>query len=190
MLRKMILCSAFLMFGAVTAQAAELGISFSDKSAQLFFRQQVADHGNGRSVFSVRGLYNDRKDTELVSASFDVLGPVANTGLEIGAGIRGYFVNSGVNGDEIGAGGIGALIRFVPPGLGRRLSFGGSVYYCPEIFNILDGEGLWDAEVKASFELAPKAVAFVSYTEIEGDIEFKGERTLDKTARVGLSVGF
>ena len=189
MIKKLILSSAFLMLWAVTAQAAELAISFGDKTAQLAVRQQVADYDNGRSVFEIRGLYNDRKDTELVSASFDVLGPLADTGLEIGAGVRGYYVNSGPNSDEIGAGGIGALIRFVPPAL-PRASFSGSVYYCPEIFNTLDGEGLWDAEVRASFEIAPRATVVASYTEIEADIENQGDRTLDKTLRVGLTLGF
>lgn len=189
MIKKMILCSVFLLSGAVTAQATELAISFSDQTAQLVLRQQVADYQTGRSVVTVRGLYNDRKDTELVSASFNVLGPLANTGLEIGAGVAGYFVNSGRNSDKIGAGGIGALVRFVPPRL-DRLRFAGSIYYCPEIFNIEDGEGLWDAEFQAAFEIAPRAVAFASYTEIEAEVELQGERTLDKTLRVGLALEF
>ncbi|MCK4838058.1 MAG: hypothetical protein KAS94_04600 [Desulfobulbaceae bacterium] len=189
MLKKMILCSVFLLFGVVSAQAAELAISFSDQTAQLLLRHQVAEYQSGRSVLSVRGLYNDRKETELVSASFDVLGPLASTGLEIGAGVRGYYVTSGINHEQVGAGGIGVLVRFVPPRL-TRASFTGSLYYCPEVFNILDSEGLWDAEVKASFEIAPRAVAFASYTEIEADIEFYRDRTLDKTFRVGLSLGF
>jgi hypothetical protein len=189
MIKKLVLCSVFVVFGAVSAQAAELAISFSDQSAQLVFQQQVDNYDNGRSVFSVRGLYNDRKDTELISASFDVLGPFANTGLEIGAGVRAYYVNYGINSDKIGAGGIGVRVRFVPPRL-ARLSFTGSIYHCPEIFNTLDGEGLWDAEFKAAFEIAPRAVAFVTFTEIEADFEFQGDRTLDKTLRVGLALEF
>jgi hypothetical protein len=189
MIKKIVLGSVFLVSGAVAAQGAELAISFSDKSAQLAVRQQVGDYDNGRSFFGVRGLYNDRKDTELVSASFDVLGPLANTGLEIGAGVRGYYVNSGPAEDELGAAGLGALVRFVPPAI-PRASFSGSVYYCPEIFNALDGEGLWDAEVTAAFEIAPRATVFASYTEIEADFERQDNRTLDKTLRAGLSLGF
>jgi hypothetical protein len=189
MIGKMVLCSAFLVGGAVAAQAAELAISFSDKSAQLAVRQQVADFDNGRSFFGVRGLYNDRKDTELVSASYGVLGSLANTGLEIGAGVRGYYVNSGPRDEELGAAGLGALVRFVPPAI-PQASFSGTVYYCPEIFNVLDGEGLWDAEVSAAFEIAPRATVFATYTEIEADFDSQDNRTLDKTVRVGLSLGF
>lgn len=189
MIKKLILGSAFLLFWVVPVQSGELAVSFSDKTAQLAVRQQMDDSAGGSSVFGVRALYNDRKDTELLSVSFDVLGPLGNTGLEIGAGVRGYYVNAGGNDDEIGAGGVGGLVRFVPPTL-PKASFVGSVYYCPEVFNILDGEGLWDVEVAASFEIAPRATAFVSFTEIEADIENRGDQTLDKTLRVGLTLGF
>jgi len=172
------------------AQSAELAISFSDQTAQLSLNQQVGDYQEGRSVIGVRGLYNDDKDTELASASFDVLGPIGGTGLEIGAGVGVYYVNSGPKDDEVGAAGVGAMIRFVPPQL-PQLGFSGRIYYCPEIFNILDGEGLRDAEIKASYEIAPRATAFASYTDIEAEIEnYSGHRTLDKTLRVGISLAF
>lgn len=189
MLKKIILCSAIFTLAAVNAQAADLAISFSDKTAQLALRQQFTNYDSGRSIFGVRGLYNDSKDTELVSASFAVLGPLGNTGLEIGAGVNGYYITSGPNSDKIGAGGIGAVLLFVPPDL-PRASFTGSFNYCPEIFNTLDSDGLWEAEVIAAFEFAPRATAFASYTEIEAKIENQGERTLDKTFRVGLALGF
>ena len=112
-----------------------------------------------------------------------------DTGLEVGAGVRGYYINSGPSNEDIGAGGVGALVRLVPPVL-PKASFSVGFYYCPEILTALDGEGLWDAEFKASFEVAPRATAVVSYTEIEADIEGQGERTLDRTFRVGLTLGF
>ncbi len=192
MIKKLTLCSAFLLMSASVVQAAELAISFSDQSAQLALSQQVGDYYEGRTLFGIRGLYNDRKDTELLSGSFDVLGPVGRTGLEIGAGVGLYFVNStpGVRDDEIAAGGIGALVSFVPPDL-PRLGFSVSVYYCPEIFNFMDGEGLWDAEVEASYEIATGARAFATYTEIEAEFEnFPGDRTLDKTLRAGIALSF
>jgi hypothetical protein len=189
MFKKLTLCSLILLLSTTVAHAAELAISFSDKSAQLALNQQVGDYQEGRSVFGIRGLYNDRKDTELVSASFDVLGPIGRTGLEIGAGVRGYYVNSGLNNDELGAGGVGALIRFVVPEL-PSLSFSGKVYYCPDVFTV-DGEGLWDAEIQAAYEIAPRAAAFVTYTEIEAEFEdYRGDRTLDKTLRGGIALSF
>lgn len=192
MFKKLTLCCASLLLSAGVVQAAELAISFSDETAQLALNQQIGDYHEGRSLIGIRGLYDDDKDTELVSASFDVLGPVGATGLEIGAGVGLYYVNSspGLREDEIGAGGVGALIRFVPPQL-PKLGFSGRVYYCPEIFNTLDGEGLWDAEVEAFYEIAPRARAFVTYTEIEADLEdYRRDRTLDKTLRVGVSLSF
>ncbi|MCA1766209.1 MAG: hypothetical protein LC633_08210 [Desulfobulbaceae bacterium] len=192
MIKKLTLCSAFMLMSAGVVQAAELAISFSDQSAQLALNQEVGDYYEGRTIFGIRGLYNDRKDTELVSGSFNVLGPVGRTGLEIGAGVGLYYVNSspGARNDEIAAGGIGALVSFVPPDL-PKLGFSLGVYYCPEIFNLMDGEGLWDAEVEASYEIAPGAKAFATYTEIEAEIEnYRGDRTLDKTLRAGIALTF
>jgi len=190
MIKKLTLCSAALMLWAGMAHGAELAISFSDDTAQLALNQQIGDYQEGRSVVGVRGLYDDDKDTELASASFDVLGPIGRTGLEIGAGLGVYYVTSGPNDDETAAAGLGAIIRFVPPRV-PQLAFSTRVYYCPEIFNTMDGEGLWDAEAKASFEIAPRATAFLTYTEIEAEFEnYRGDRTLDKTLRAGISLAF
>lgn len=189
MLKKLFLGSAFLLLGVVAAQASELAISFSNKTAQLALQQQITDYDNGRSIFEVRGLYDDEEDTALVSASFDVLGPIAQTGLEIGAGIRGYYVNSGSEDDEIGAGALGAIIRFVPPAL-PKASLRASIYYSPEVFTIMDGENLWDAEVSAAFEIAPRATVFATFTKIEAEFVDLNDRILDRTVRIGLALGF
>lgn len=193
MTRKLIIYVAVMMLWATGAQAAELGISFNDFSAQVAFRSQVGSYDSGRSIFGVRGLYNDDEDTELVSASFDVLGPIGSTGLEIGAGVNLYYVETSAPGssvtDDVAAGGIGAIVRFTPPGL-ERLNFSGRVYYCPDIFTGLDGEKVLETQIKAAFEIAPQAEVFVYYNDVEVDIENKGSRTIDDTFRVGLSLSF
>ena len=141
MIRKLMMITIVFLSVPVAVQANELAISFNDYSAQLAFRAQVADYDTGRSILSLRGLYNDRKETELASATFDVLGPIGNTGLELGAGVSGYYVNSGPWNDELAAAGLGAVIRYVLP-TKVRISFLGMVSYCPEIFTTMDGENL------------------------------------------------
>lgn len=189
MIKKLIAATIIFLSVPFVAQATEGAISFNDYSAQIALRTQVSDYDTGRSVLSVRGLYNDRKETELVSAAFDVLGPINNTGLEIGAGVKAYYVNSGLNNDKLAAGGIGVVVRYVLP-TQMRISFTGRANYCPEIFNTMDGEKLFENHVRASFEIAPRATAFVSYTNIKADFENLGERTIDDSFRVGLSLGF
>jgi hypothetical protein len=193
MLRKLIVLFVAMITSTTVAHASELGVSFNDISAQVSLRSQVGSYDSGRSIFSVRGLYNEDRDTSLVSASFDVLGPIANTGLEIGAGVNGYYADTKATGtsesDNILAGGIGAIVRFTPPGL-ERLNFSGRLYYCPEIFTGLDGEKLVETEARASFEISPNSTAFVNYNVVKADIENKGSRTLDKTFRVGVVIGF
>jgi len=193
MTKKLIISFSVMMLWATGVHATEFGISFNDFSAQVAVRNQVGTYDSGHSILSVRGLYNERRDTSLFSASFDVMGPVANSGLEIGAGINGYYVETEASGtsitDDIAAAGIGAIIRFTPPGM-EKLRFTGRVYYCPEIFTGLDGENVLEAEARASFEIAPNARVFVTYNEIRVDIENKGDRTIDDTVRGGLIIIF
>lgn len=189
MLKKLIYGTVFLLTVPAAGQAGQFDLSFSDKTAQLALSQLVADYANSRSFLGLRGLYNDREETELLSLSYDVLGPISSTGLEIGAGARAYYANSGLDNQKIGAGGVGVLLRFVPPTL-PMAGFSGSFYLCPEVFSSIDGEGLWDAEITASFEIAERASVFASYTRIKADFENIDERNLDKSFRVGLILGF
>ena len=176
-----------LLMSAGVARAGTLSISFSDLTAQLAFEQAVTEDAWGRSLVGVRGLYNDRKDVELVSAGLNVLGGIEGTGLELGAGVRGYYVDS--DGDDIMSGGLGGLVRFVPPGF-SKLSLSGSVFYCPKVLTALDGERLFETEVKASFEIVPRANLFLTYTTIRAKIEDREDRTLDDSLRGGLSLSF
>jgi len=190
MFKNLVICTVFLMLWAGNAQATEMTLSFSDRTAQLAFQQQVTNYNTGRSVLGIRGLYNEEDDHELVSGSFNVLGPLAFPGLEFGAGVQGYYVKVATNSYEVGAAGVGALINFAPPTM-PRASFSGSIYVCPQVFNTLDSEGLWDSEVSASFQIAPRASIIASYTKMKVDIEnLNSSLTLDNTFRVGLTLGF
>jgi len=178
---------AGVLLSAGVAQAGNLALSFNDLSAQLAVGQTITEDGRGHSELGVRGLFNNRKDTNLFSAGLDVLGPMGKTGLELGAGVRGYYVDS--DGAKISGAGLGALLRFVPPGFSKA-SFAASLSYCPKIFTGMDGERMLDTEIKAAYEIVPRATAFLSYTEIKANIEDLGERTLDDSLRVGLSLSF
>jgi hypothetical protein len=178
---------AGVVLSASVASAGTVAVSFSDLSAEAAYNQNITEDAWGRSVFGVRGIYNDRHDTKLVSLGLEVLGSMGGTGLELGAGARGYYAES--DNHDVGAGGLGGLIRFVTPGL-EQLSFSGSVYYCPKVFTGLDGERMTDAEAKVAFEIVPRATVFVSYTEIRAKIEDRGTRNLDDTFRVGLALTF
>lgn len=188
MLKRLLPAVLGVALSAGVAQAGSLSVSLNDFSAQVAFSNTITEDARGQSVLGVRGIYNDRKDTELLSAGLEVLGPVGNkTGLELGAGVRGYYADS--DGDNIGGAGLGGLLRFVPPGA-PKLRLSGTVYYCPKILTGLDGERLLDTEVAASYNLAPRARVFLSYTVIKADIENRDTRTLDNSLRGGISLSF
>lgn len=188
MIRRLLAAVVGVVLSAGLAQAGTFGLSFNDNSAQLDFSQKVYRDAWGYSKLVVRGLYNDRKETELASAGLEVLGPLGKSGLELGAGIRGYYADS--DSDDVFGAGLGGLIRFVPPAV-KKLGLSGSVYYCPKVFTGLDGERLWETEIAAAYEFVPKAAVFVSYTVIKADFDPRGdERTMDDSLRGGLSLSF
>ncbi len=176
-----------ILLSAGVAQAGSLAISFSDVTAQAAYDQTVSQDAWGRSDVGLRGLYGDRYDTKLLSGGLNVFGDIEGTGLEVGAGVRGYYADG--DGDKVAAGGLGGLVGFVPPGFPKG-SLSASIFYCPKVFTGLDGERLLDTEVKAAYEIIPRASVFVTYTTIRAKIEDHGDRTLDDTFRCGLSLSF
>jgi len=187
MIKKMIICCSLMVLWATGAMAGELMISFSDLTAEVGISQVLTQDDRGKAMFGLRGLHNDRKDTELVSGGLEAVGQIGTTGLEVGAGVRGYYVDA--DEENISAAGLGGSIKFVPPGF-SQVALTGSVYYCPKVFTSLDGERLMEGSIAASYEIVPRATLFVSYTEIKAKIENLGDRTLDDTFRAGLSLRF
>lgn len=187
MVRRLLSAVLGVFLSAGVVQAGSFSVGLNDFSAQMAFNLPVTADDRGQSIFGLRGLYNDDRETELVSAGLEVLGPLGKTGLELGAGVRGYYVDSDV--DNLAGGGLGGLIRFVPPKL-SKLKLSGSVYYSPKILTGMDGERLLETEVAAAYSFAPRAAVFISYTSIKADIENRGERTLDDSLRGGLSLSF
>lgn len=186
MFKRLVLVAGVLL-SAGAAQAGSLSVSLNDLSAQLAFSQALSEDARGRSLLGLRGIYNDRKDTELASAGLEVLGPIGKTGLELGAGVRGYYADH--DGDSLAGAGLGGLLHFVPPGA-PKIKFSANLYYCPKILTGMDGERLLETEVAAAYDFAPRAAVFLSYTTIKADIENHGERTLDDAVRGGLSLSF
>jgi len=176
-----------VVLSAGVAQAGSLSLAFNDFSAQVGFNQTVSEDSRARSAFGVRGLYNDRKESKLVSAGLEVSGPLGRTGLELGAGVRGYYAKS--DHDDIAGAGLGGLVRFVPPGA-ANVKLAGSVYYCPKVFTGMDGERLLETEISAAYEFVPRAAVFLSYGLIEADLENRHERTLDESLRGGITLSF
>lgn len=188
MIKRLLPAVVGVVLSAGVAQAGSFSVGLNDFSAQMALSIPVTEDARGQSIFGVRGLYNDHKDTELASVGLAVLGPLGTTGLELGGGVRGYYAD--IDGDDLAGAGLGALVRFVPPKL-DKLTLSGSVYYCPKILTGMDGERLLESEVAVAYSFAPRAAVFISYTSIEADLENRSdERTLDDSLRGGLSLSF
>ena len=188
MSRKILFAAVLLAAMPAAASATGLDVSFSDEAAQVVVSQTTVEDANGEVEMALRGLYSDPDDTRLVSFGAEVTGRVDPVpGLELGAGVKGYFGDS--DKDDILAGGLGAVAGFEPAAL-RGVGFAAAYYYCPKVFSGLDTERLTEFETRASYQIVPRASVYVSYSNIRADIEDKGYRTVDDGFRVGLELEF
>jgi len=179
---------AAMLAAPVAAGATGLDFSFNDEAAQVVVSQVTVEDGNGKVEMGLRGLYADSEDTLIGSFGVNVTGEVAQVpGLDIGAGVKGYFGDS--DKDDILAGGLGAVAEFEPEEL-HGVGFAVEYFYCPKVFSGLDTDRLTEFEARASYEFVPRASAYVSYSEIRTDIKDKGYRTVDDGFRVGIELEF
>ncbi len=188
MKKRFLLLAAGMLALPSVACATGLDFSFNDEAAQVVVSQTTVEDANGRVEMALRGLYADPEDTLIGSFGVNVLGKVAPVpGLEIGAGVKGYFGDA--DKDDILAGGLGFVAEFEPEAL-HGVGFAAEYYYCPRVFSGLDTDRLTEFEAKVSYEIAPRAGVFGSYSEIRADIEDKGYLTVDDGFRIGLELEF
>ncbi len=190
MIKRILIVICGLMLCGTSSYAAggvlELGVS--DVTAHGSWDQTISEDDNGMSVFRIRGLHNSREDTTLASVDLDVFGNFsAVPGLKVGAGVRGYWVDT--DHDDITAGGFGLLGELFPPAL-QGLGFTANMFYCPRIFTGLDADRLFETQLQIVYKIIPRASIFVGYSNIRADMEDTGKRTLDDGFRGGLKLIF
>lgn len=191
-MKQLLFATLLLLLTAAAVQAASLEIDLNDFSVQGQYFQPITDDEYGTSMFDLRGLYNDRQDTTLVSGGFDFLGKPGNVpGLEVGVGLQGYGgqTTRGPLDRDLAAIALGARATYRPPAL-QGIGFGAKFFYAPEILSFLETDRLYEGAVRVEYALTPKIRVFAEYQEIRADYEIVGTRHIDEGVRGGFQAQF
>lgn len=186
MRREIVVLAAVLIAMPSVAFATGLDLSFNDQAVQAVVSQYIHVDYNGLAEANLRALYSKPDDTFIGSVGGNVLGTSLFPGLDLGAGIKGYFGNADA-GDVLAAG-LGVMASYSPEVL-PKVAFTMGFFYCPGVLSGEDTNRLYEFETKAKYKIIPRAAAFISYSEIRADFD-DGYHTLDDGFRIGMEFEF
>ena len=191
MYKNLLLSALLLIMCPGLSFADSLQIGFNDSSAQIEATIPTQRDSYGLTEINVRGLYNEKSDTRIASAGFNVLGSLnaqSLPGVYFGAGIKVYTGKSIE--DDILSMSLGGILK-ASPASWQGLGFSTSYFYSPQIFTGLDSKRMSEFETSVSFEFIPrKARVFISYNNIHTDFDITASRTIDESVRLGISLGY
>ena len=186
MINRVLVILGVFLFCSVNAAAGTLDLSLNEYSARADLTKVIDEDGNGFAAISLGGLYND-KETVLGSLAMYVMGKITRLPkVQLGVGVKSYLLSTEEK--DILAGGFGALLRL--ENIAPKVNFDGRFFYCPDILTSLDANRMVESEVKIEYELIPRAIVFLSYTNIRAEMEFIGSREVDEGVRLGLHLAF
>lgn len=181
-----------IMFFSLTASIAvadSVDISFNDNSFQLGYEHPMQQDDYGTAMANGRFLYNNDDETKLGSLGLDFVGKPGNIpGLGLGVGAKIYAGTTDPDTDFINLA-IGLRGSYILPQL-QGLGVAARLYYAPNVFSFRDSERLLESEVRLTYAVLPKVKLYVSYQNINLDIEPRADdRTIEDSVRIGF-VGY
>ncbi len=184
--------ACLLLCGNAFAAANGIELNFNDDSVQGRYLGIINQDAYGTSMLDARLLYNDEDDIErwLASLGLDFVGEPGNiAGLELGIAVDGKLGDTDVQDTEIGAIGVGALVRYYPPALGG-FGFGGRLIYSPEIFCFMETERVTEFSARLGYAVTPKIGLHVEYQKVRVEYELYGKADFDEEVRFGFEARF
>lgn len=175
------LCSSM----ASTAQAAQLDVDLSDKSARIDYRFELTDTGLKADV----GLLHHKDDGDLLYAGIVLVGDAAQSteAFTAGLGLRISAIDADAAGDGAALA-IGGFLRYVFPDY-NRFAIGGDAYIAPSVTSFGDLDRYYEVSLRGEYRITKNAGLYVGAREVEGDFG-PGYATIDDGLFVGISLDF
>ncbi|MFK5925189.1 MAG: YfaZ family outer membrane protein [Desulfuromusa sp.] len=185
-----VLLTTFFCLTATVATADSIDIGFNDESFQLVYEHPLNDDAYGTAIANGRFLYNGDKETSLGSFGVDFVGKPGNIpGLDLGVGPKFYVGSTNPDTDFINLA-IGLRGSYILPQL-QGLGIAAHLYYAPKVFSFRDSERLLESEVRLTYAVLPKVRLYVSYQNINLDIDhWDNSRRIDDSIRIGFVGSF
>lgn len=172
------------------AVGQSLDINLGDESAQFKYGSLVGGSTYGRTEMLLGLLYNDDRNymAELGLQVVDVAG-TKTPGLEIGAGVKFYYVDTEVDGNDGSAIGIGGQLRYKFAQF-PRIVFIGQLHFAPGIVSFGAVDSMIEYGVAIAYEMLPTADIYVGTRTVEVEFSTAGNTTIDDTSMFGLKFDF
>jgi hypothetical protein len=173
---------------ATVTPANRLDINLDDNAVRAAFMTPITPTGLYASVSAMHN--SDRGD--VANAGIQLLGDagVGPNPLHAGIGGQFFYVNpkhSDLNGEAVALGG---FVEYQLPKY-NRFSFGGHVYYSPNIISFGDMERYFEYGVRAGYQVLQNANVYVGYRQIKADFDGPGGFfDMDSGFHVGVSLTF
>lgn len=171
--------------------AQSLDVNLNDDTGQATVSMPLSLGGFGRSSWDAGFLYHEANNSDnwAVSLGAVVQGAAGGDapGLEFGAGMRIYVVDTGQK--DVTAVPLGLQVRYAPPAFSR---FFGELdgYYAPDIVTFNDGKDFFAGQVRLGYEILPEAEIYVGYRNIEAGIKKQQDATVAEGGFLGLKIIF
>ncbi len=176
------------LFGAASAQAADLELALSSDTANLEVLTDSEMIGVGGADLSFAGFFNDNDDY-MIDVGLLVEGrPAGEQPLSFGLG--GKIMLGSIDTPDAGFSAIalGGKVRYHIPA-NTPMSVGADLFYAPDITAFNDAEGVLDMRVRFEVDVLPAATAFLGYRKLSADLG-KKDYDLDDNVHIGIRFQF
>jgi len=194
---KLRLVAASALLGSfVSAQAAadSISVSLSNDTAYAEYGMPLEYSAYGRTDLEFGVMNTDSSDL-MGTVGISMIGEVGSQapGLQFGLTIKGYAMSFDESDIDVAAITLGVKAWFVPPQASR---IGVIVHgnYAPAITTYADAETLWEAGIRAEYEVLPGAAMFVGYRRVSATLESQpadnADIDMDEGGHIGLRMTF
>lgn len=169
--------------------ADEFDVGLSNDSVQAVYSTNIEGRfmaGGGYGEVDV--LYTEEDDFQLVLGLL-VRDELTSSFPGLWAGIGFELVGASVEDEEVGALGIHAELRYLPPSL-PRVVVGTEMTYAPKVVSFGDAERYFSSQIRLEYEVLPQAAVYIGYKKFEYEIESVDDITLDEGLNFGLRLTF
>lgn len=178
--------SALLAASATAAQAVEADLNVNDKAARLTVGAPI-----GNNILVDGSWLYHADNGHVVSAAGHITGAASGVDpLRAGLGLRLSWISNDRESEEDGmALGLGGFVRYTLPQY-DRISFGGTLYYAPEVLSFSDVDEFYEFGVTAGYSVIKDADVYLGWRTMKADFKNDGTERMDTGFHIGLRARF
>lgn len=167
------------------AQANGFDISLSDETANVVYLTDSGSFGYGGADVGFGLFWNEADDVVGHANILVTSNPQSGNNFQFGVGAKAFFGNVDAPDEDVGAIGIGGIVRYVIPSqtpMGLALEG----YWAPRVTSFADTERLRELTARFELEVMPSTRGYVGYRLLEPELETAGKVEIDDEFHIGI----